>query len=163
MLLSDGEMRDALRSGDLGVVPLAEENIQPASIDLRLLDEVIDDDGPRRLKPEGEWLVPSDFLLASTVERITLGDAFAGRIEGKSSLGRRGLLVHCTAGFVDPGFGGRITLELANVGRKPVLLVPGMLICQLTVLRLGRAAEYPYGHPRLRSHYQGQTTTTEAR
>ena len=101
-------------------------------------------------------LHPGEFVLASTLEVISLGDQLAGRLEGKSSLGRLGLLTHSTAGFIDPGFSGHVTLELSNVANLPIMLWPGMKIGQLAFFRLSSSAENPYGSERYGSHYQGQ-------
>lgn len=106
---------------------------------------------------EGFWLRPEDFVLVSTVEKITLSDGYAARVEGKSSLGRLGLLTHITAGFVDPGFSGNITLELKNVNRSPIHLYPGMKIAQLCFIRLDSKAQVPYGSKSVGSHYHGQS------
>lgn len=100
--------------------------------------------------------------LASTKETITLGPGYAAQIGGKSSLGRLGLTVHQTAGFIDPGFHGQITLELVNLGSRPIVLTEGMRIAQLTIWTLDQPAERPYGHAALGSHYQGQHGPTAA-
>jgi dCTP deaminase len=108
-------------------------------------------------------LYPQDFVLAPTVERITINDAVVGRMEGKSSLGRIGLIIHSTAGFFDPGFDGQATLELSNLTRWPMVLYPGMAICQFSVAMLMTPARRAYGDPALRSKYQGQVGPTESR
>ena len=105
-------------------------------------------------------LHPGEFVLASTLEVITLGDQLAGRLEGKSSLGRLGLLTHSTAGFIDPGFSGHVTLELSNVANLPITLWPGMKIGQLCIFRLSSPAEHPYGSAVYGSRYQGQRGPT---
>jgi len=112
-------------------------------------------------KPFG--LGPGRFVLGTTQERVGLPGWLLARIEGKSSLGRLGLMVHVTAGFIDPGFEGRVTLELANLSPLPILLWPGMKICQLSVAQLDQPALRPYGHPELKSRYQGQQGVTESR
>jgi dCTP deaminase len=106
---------------------------------------------------------PGEFVLGSTVEWVELPDDIVARIEGKSSLGRLGLIVHATAGFVDPGFSGTLTLEITNLTRVPIILWPGKPIAQLSFMALDRAAERPYGHPELGSHYHGQLEATESR
>jgi len=106
---------------------------------------------------------PGEFVLGSTVEWVELPDDIVARIEGKSSLGRLGLIVHATAGFVDPGFSGTLTLEITNLTRVPIILWPGKPIAQLSFMALDQAAERPYGHPDLGSHYHGQLEATESR
>ena len=105
---------------------------------------------------------PGEFVLGSTVEWVELPDDIVARIEGKSSLGRLGLIVHATAGFVDPGFSGTLTLEITNLTRVPIVLWPGKPIAQLSFMALDRPAERPYGHPDLGSHYHGQPEATES-
>jgi dCTP deaminase len=107
-------------------------------------------------------LFPRDFCLATTEEYIRVPDDLVARVEGKSSLGRLGLTCHATAGFIDPGFEGRITLELYNMNPNPIVLRPGRAICQLSFMTLTEPAERPYGHPDLGSKYQGQKTTQES-
>jgi dCTP deaminase len=131
-------------------------------IDLRqpmddLTDEVTIDDG----KPF--FIHPGEFVLASTIEALTLPDDIVAQIEGKSSLGRIGLLIHATAGYVDPGWTGKLTLELSNVAKMPIALYYGMKICQLSFLRMSSPVERPYGTPGLKSKYQGQTAPTTSR
>ena len=108
-------------------------------------------------------LHPGEFVLGSTLEKITIPNTMVARIEGKSSLGRLGLLIHSTAGFVDPGFDGNLTLELANVSRLPITLYYGMRIGQISFQKMNSAAEKPYGSPELSSRYQGQIDPTESR
>lgn len=181
MLLSDRDLKAAIKSGVLGVNPLDPARIQPASIDVLLADTFrvfhshrhthID---PRRPQPElaekvrthpGDPFIlhPGEFALGSTVETVRLGPEHAADIAGKSSLGRLGLLVHATAGFVDPGFHGQITLELSNVATLPILLWPGDPIGQLRVYPLSSPCERPYGTPGLGSRYQGQSGPTPSR
>ena len=106
---------------------------------------------------------PTEFVLGRTAEVVELPDDVVARIEGKSSLGRLGLIVHATAGFVDPGFSGSLTLEITNFNSVPIVLRPGLPIAQLSFMTLDRPAERPYGHPDLGSHYHGQTEATESR
>ncbi len=181
MLLSDRDIRAQIESKRVGVEPFAESMIQPSSVDVRLDKffrvfenhkyEVID---PALEQPEltreiiaedGEAFIlhPGEFVLASTYEVITLPDDIAGRLEGKSSLGRLGLLTHSTAGFIDPGFSGHITLELSNVANLPVKLYPGMKIGQLCLIKLSSAAEHPYGSAQYLNRYQGQRGPTPSR
>ena len=176
MILSDGSIRRALADGRLIIDPLEDAQIQPASVDVRLGPdflvfrnhsvEVIDPfDRPEDLNdqihvPNGAAFVlhPGEFVLGTTVEAIGLPDDLVARVEGKSSLGRLGLLIHATAGFVDPGWPkGQITLELSNVATLPIKLWPGMRIGQLSFHTLDAAAERPYGHADLNSKYVGQT------
>ncbi|EIF01101.1 dCTP deaminase [Saccharomonospora glauca] len=181
MLLSDRELRKALESGRLGVDPFDPAMVQPSSIDVRLdrFFRVFDNSKYTHIDPklrqdeltslvekDGDdpfVLHPGEFVLASTFELFTLPDDLAGRLEGKSSLGRLGLLTHSTAGFIDPGFSGHITLELSNVANLPITLWPGMKIGQLCLFQLTSAAEHPYGSPEAGSRYQGQRGPTPSR
>lgn len=174
MMLSDRDIRAALTDGSLTLDPFDDRLIQPASIDICLGDRFrvfnahkhthIDPAQPQdnltslTQVPHGEPFVlhPGEFALGSTQQTVTIGAGLAARVEGRSSLGRLGLLVHSTAGFIDPGFSGQITLELASVAPLPILLWPGMRVGQLCLLRLSSPAERPYGTPGLGSHYQGQ-------
>jgi dCTP deaminase len=181
VLLSDRDIRAQINDKRVGVEPFDEAMIQPSSVDVRLDKffrvfenhkyEVID---PALEQPEltreiiaedGEAFIlhPGEFVLASTYEVITLPDDIAGRLEGKSSLGRLGLLTHSTAGFIDPGFSGHITLELSNVANLPVKLYPGMKIGQLCLIKLSSAAEHPYGSAQYLNRYQGQRGPTPSR
>ncbi|MDH2426942.1 dCTP deaminase [Sphaerisporangium sp. TRM90804] len=181
MLLSDGDVRAEIESGRVKIDPFAEEMIQPSSIDVRLdrffrvfenhryphIDPAIEQPELTRLvEPEGDEpfiLHPGEFVLASTYEVIGLPDDIAGRLEGKSSLGRLGLLTHSTAGFIDPGFEGHVTLELSNVATLPIKLWPGMKIGQLCMFRLSSPARQPYGSAAYGSRYQGQRGPTPSR
>jgi len=181
VLLSDGDLRKELASGRLGVDPLDETMIQPSSIDVRLdrFFRVFNNTkythiDPRQQQDDLTALVeaaddepfvlhPGEFVLGSTFEAVELPDDLAGRLEGKSSLGRLGLLTHSTAGFIDPGFQGHITLELSNVANLPITLWPGMKIGQLCLFRLTSAAENPYGSKQAGSRYQGQRGPTPSR
>ena len=181
MLLSDRDLKAALASGRMGLAPYDEEMVQPSSIDVRLdryfrvfanhrythIDpKVAQDDLTELLEPEGDEpfvLHPGEFVLGSTLEVITLGDDLAARLEGKSSLGRLGLLTHSTAGFIDPGFSGHVTLELSNVANLPIKLYPGMKIGQICVLALTSPAEHPYGSSIYGSRYQDQRGPTPSR
>jgi dCTP deaminase len=181
VLLSDRDIRAELDSGRVVLEPDDRALIQPSSVDVRLdryfrlFDNhkypVID---PAQEQPELTRLVeaaegdpfvlhPGEFVLASTYEVVTLPDDIAARLEGKSSLGRLGLLTHSTAGFIDPGFSGHVTLELSNVATLPILLWPGMKIGQLCFFRLTTAAEHPYGTAAQGSRYQGQRGPTASR
>ncbi|MCA1005057.1 dCTP deaminase [Rhodococcus sp. PAM 2766] len=181
MLLSDRDIRAEVSSGRLGIDPFVPEMVQPSSVDVRLdsLFRVFDNTKYTHIDPAlqqdeltslvepvaGEPFVlhPGEFVLGSTLEVCTLPDDLAGRLEGKSSLGRLGLLTHSTAGFIDPGFSGHITLELSNVANLPITLWPGMKIGQLCLLRLTSAAENPYGSSAVGSKYQGQRGPTPSR
>ena len=162
-MLSDGDLRKELASGRLGLDPLDEAMIQPSSVDVRLdrFFRVFNNTkythiDPRQQQDDLTTLVetdddvpfvlhPGEFVLGSTFESVNLPDDLAGRLEGKSSLGRLGLLTHSTAGFIDPGFTGHITLELSNVANLPITLWPGMKIGQLCLFRITSPAENPYG------------------
>lgn len=170
VLLPDHEIRAAIEAGHVGVDPYDPSLVQPASIDVRLGESLLlFRKGPGEtdkivIPPDdGFILKPGGFVLACTLEAFTLPPDIAGRIEGKSSVGRLGLLVHSTAGWIDPGFTGQVTLELSNVAPSPVRLWPGMRIGQLCLFRMSSAAERPYGSPGLGSRYQGQRGPTPAR
>ena len=181
MLLSDRDIRAEIAAGRVGCEPFTESMIQPSSVDVRLdkffrvfenhkysvIDPSLEQpDLTREVITEGDEpfiLHPGEFVLASTYEVITLPDDIAGRLEGKSSLGRLGLLTHSTAGFIDPGFSGHITLELSNVANLPVKLFPGMKIGQLCLIKLSSPAEHPYGSEKYGSRYQGQRGPTASR
>jgi dCTP deaminase len=181
VLLSDRDLRKELESGRFGLDPFDEAMLQPSSIDVRL-DRYFrvfnntkythidpsrqQDDLTTLVEAEGAdpvVLHPGEFVLGSTFEAVRLPDDLAGRLEGKSSLGRLGLLTHSTAGFIDPGFEGHITLELSNVANLPITLWPGMKIGQLCLFRLSSAAENPYGSTAAGSRYQGQRGPTPSR
>ncbi len=181
MLLSDRDIKAEISVGRVQVEPYDEAMIQPSSIDVRLdrwfrvfenhkyphIDPSIEqEDLTRLVEAEGDEpfiLHPGEFVLGSTYEVVTLPDDVAGRLEGKSSLGRLGLLTHSTAGFIDPGFSGHVTLELSNVATLPITLYPGMKIGQLCLFRLSSPAEYPYGSEKYGSRYQGQRGPTPSR
>lgn len=181
MLLSDRDLNAAIASGALGLDPFDPSLMQPSSIDVRLdrcfrvfhnyrythIDPATQQDELTSLveTEPGEPFVlhPGEFVLGSTVEVVTLSDTLAGRLEGKSSLGRLGLLTHSTAGFIDPGFSGHITLELSNVANLPIMLWPGMKIGQLCIFQLSSPAEHPYGSAVYASRYQGQRGPTPSR
>lgn len=181
MLLSDRDLRAAIESGRVKLDPYDPELVQPSSIDVRLdryfrvfenhkyphIDPAVEQPGLTRLvEPEGDEpfiLHPGEFVLASTYEIVTLPDDIASRLEGKSSLGRLGLLTHSTAGFIDPGFSGHVTLELSNVSTLPIKLYPGMRIGQLCMFQLSSPAENPYGSQSCGSRYQGQRGPTPSR
>jgi len=181
MLLSDRDIIAAVESGRLVVDPWDAELLQPSSVDVRLdryfrvfnntqythIDPGLQQDELTSLiEPKGDdpfVLHPGEFVLGSTLEVVTLPDDLAGRLEGKSSLGRLGLLTHSTAGFIDPGFTGHLTLELSNVANLPIMLWPGMKIGQLCLFRLSSAARNPYGSADAGSRYQGQRGPTPSR
>jgi dCTP deaminase len=181
-VLSDGTIRRLVAEGRIVVKPWDESLVQPASVDLRLGDSfrvfhnhkvaAIDlRDGPPGqlteevvVTPEEGFVIhPGEFCLGRTEEWVELPDDVVARIEGKSSLGRLGLIVHATAGFIDPGWKGTLTLELNNLTRVPIKLYPGLLIAQLSFMALDAPAQKPYGSPELGSHYQGQVAATESR
>ncbi|MDH6123664.1 dCTP deaminase [Kitasatospora sp. GP82] len=181
MLLSDKDIRTEIDKGRVAIDPFDPAMVQPSSIDVRLdrffrvfenhryphIDPSEEQpDLTRLVEPEEDdpfILHPGEFVLASTYEVITLPDDVASRLEGKSSLGRLGLLTHSTAGFIDPGFSGHVTLELSNVATLPIKLYPGMKIGQLCLFRLSSPSEHPYGSERYGSRYQGQRGPTPSR
>jgi dCTP deaminase len=181
MILSDRDIRAEIESGRIVIDPYSPESVQPSSVDLHLgsrfrvfrnnrypyidvrvdqpdLTELVEIDGD-----EPFILHPSEFVLGSTVERVALPDDLVARLDGRSSLGRLGLLIHSTAGYVDPGWDGTLTLELSNVANLPITLYHGMRIGQIGFERLTSPAEIPYGDPRLGSRYHGQSDPTASR
>ncbi|WP_018330531.1 dCTP deaminase [Actinomycetospora chiangmaiensis] len=181
MLLSDRDIRAEIAAGRVALEPFDETLLQPSSVDLRLdrhfrtfnnhaythIDPALQQDDLTRMvePPEDEAFVlhPGEFVLGSTYEVISLPDDVAGRLEGKSSLGRLGLLTHSTAGFIDPGFSGHVTLELSNVANLPIRLWPGMKVGQLCLFRLSSPSEHPYGSKIYGSRYQDQRGPTPSR
>ena len=181
VLLSDRDIRAELEAERVVLDPYEASMLQPSSIDVRLdkffrlfdnhkypfIDPAVDQPELTRLveadKDEAFVLHPGEFVLGSTYEAVTLPDDVAARLEGKSSLGRLGLLTHSTAGFIDPGFSGHVTLELSNVATLPIKLWPGMKIGQLCFFRLSSASEHPYGSDLYGSRYQGQRGPTASR
>ena len=181
MLLSDRDIRAELDASRVVLDPYDPSMIQPSSIDVRLdrffrlfdnhryphIDPSVEQPDLTRLveTPADEPFVlhPGEFVLGATYEQVTLPDDIAARLEGKSSLGRLGLLTHSTAGFIDPGFSGHVTLELSNVATLPIMLWPGMKIGQLCFFRLSTPAENPYGSAVYGSRYQGQRGPTASR
>ena len=180
-VLSDRTIKEELAASRLVIEPLDEANIQPASIDLQLdrvfrifrvtrrpfvdvrqpMDDLtelvtIEDDEPFIIQP-------GTFVLGSTLESVTLPDDIVARVDGRSSLGRLGLLVHATAGYVDPGWTGKLTLELSNQSQMPIALYYGMKISQISFLRMSTPVDRPYGSESLASKYQGQTGPTPSR
>jgi dCTP deaminase len=180
-VLSDGTILELIEGGRIRVDPWDASMVQPASVDLRLGDSfrvfhnhrasAIDLRQPpvnlteEVVVPADEPFVihPGEFCLGRTLEWVELPDDIVARIEGKSSLGRLGLIVHATAGFCDPGWKGTLTLELNNLTRVPIKLYPGLPVAQLSFMTLDRPARRPYGSPGLGSHYQGQRAATESR
>jgi dCTP deaminase len=180
-VLSDGTIRRLVEERRIVIEPWDPGMVQPASVDLRLgrsfrvfhnhklpaIDLAEPPQGVTELVEIAEdqsfVIHPGEFVLGTTEEWVELPDDIVARIEGKSSLGRLGLIVHATAGFVDPGFSGTLTLEITNLTRVPIVLWPGKPIAQLSFMALDQAAERPYGHPDLGSHYQSQAEATESR
>src|SRR5580698_5157809 len=181
MVLSDRTIREELEAGRIVIDPLGDDCIQPSSVDLhvdryfrlfrnhtqRVIDVREDQEDLTELVEvkDGDPLVlhPGEFLLGSTVERVRLPVDLVARLEGKSSLGRLGLLIHSTAGFVDAGWDGHLTLELSNVANLPITLYPGMKIGQISFFQMTTAAERPYGSSGLNSKYLGQRGPTPSR
>lgn len=174
MILSDRTLREKLAAGEIEIDPLGDNAIQPSSIDLRIdryfrvfrnhtlghidvkqnletLTELVE------IEPDGVFILhPGEFVLGSTLERVRVPTDLVARLEGKSSLGRLGLLIHSTAGFVDAGWNGQLTLELSNVANLPITLYPGMKIGQISFIQMTTPAEVPYGSDEVRSKYQDQ-------
>ena len=181
MVLSDRSIREALDAGRIAIDPLGEGCIQPSSVDLhvdqyfrlfrnhtsRVIDVREDQEDLTELVDIGTdtplILHPGEFLLGSTLEKVTLPDDLVARLEGKSSLGRLGLLIHSTAGFVDAGWDGHLTLELSNVANLPITIYAGMKIGQISFLQMTTPADSPYGSDGLKSKYQGQWGPTHSR
>ena len=181
MLLSDRDILTEVSEGGIHLDPWDPQMVQPSSVDVRLdkffrvfenhrypsIDPSVEQAELTRMievsDEEPIVLHPGEFVLGSTYEQVTLGSAVAARLEGKSSLGRLGLLTHSTAGFIDPGFSGHVTLELSNMATLPVKLWPGMKIGQLCFFRLSSPAEHPYGSAAYGSRYQGQRGPTPSR
>jgi dCTP deaminase len=180
-ILCDSTIVRLALDGQIKIEPFDSSLVQPASIDVRLGShfrifdthtiEVIDLKSKQRkitrevtIRDDEAFIIhPGEFCLGTTVERVELPRNIVARVEGKSSLGRLGLIVHATAGFIDPGFRGPITLELSNLMRVPIMLYPGMLVAQLSFMTLDQPAMFPYGSPELNSHYQDQEGATESR
>jgi dCTP deaminase len=180
-VLSDGTIRRLVDEGRIEIEPWDPSLVQPASVDLRLgtsfrvfhnhrISAIDLRDPPKNLTEHVEIaddatfvIHPGEFVLGVTLERVAIPDDVVARIEGKSSLGRLGLIVHATAGFVDPGFAGTLTLEITNLTRVPIKLYPNLPIAQLSFMALDQPAEVPYGSPELGSHYHGQVEATESR
>ncbi len=181
MIFSDRSIKEALEEGRIDIEPYEESHVQPSSVDLRVaatfrvfanhLYPYID---PRRrqekltslheVEPDNHFILhPGEFALGATMERVRLGDDVVARLEGKSSLGRLGLMIHSTAGFVDPGFNGHLTLELSNVAQLPIAIYPGMRIGQISFYQMSTPAENPYGSGITGSKYQDQTGPTPSR
>ena len=181
MLLSDHDISRLIESGRINIDPYYPERLQPASLDVTLdcrfvqfrnaALPCIDPQNPDPAlfvqteigKGKAFILQPNEFALAATIEHVSLPDDVAARLEGKSSLGRIGLMIHSTAGFVDPGWRGQLTLELSNFAWLPIRLTYGMKIGQLSFIRLSSPAARPYGSAGLGSRYQGQTGPTPSR
>ena len=181
MILSDKTIKEEIGRGNIGIEPFKPECIQPSSIDVHLSGSFLIFNRVQhaainvREKQEGLMkdvsvsedeafiLLPGEFVLGSTVEKVRMPNYIAGRIEGKSSLGRLGLLIHSTAGYIDPGWNGNLTLELSNVSPLPIKLFPGMKIGQISFIKMTSEVENPYGSDKLKSKYQGQTQPRESR
>ena len=181
MILSDRSIREELKAGRIVIEPYDDRDIQPSSVDLHLdrlfrvfrnhQRQVIDvkraqEDLTKLVEVDGDnafILHPGEFVLGSSSERVGVPDDLVARLEGKSSLGRLGLVIHSTAGFVDAGFSGHITLELSNVATLPITLYPGMKIGQISFLKMTTSAENPYGSAATGSKYKGQRGPTASR
>ena len=183
-ILSDKTIKEYLEEGKIVIDPLKDEQqIQPSSVDMRLGDEFkvfkeirkpyIDPKDEEDIAeymesstvPEVEAFIihPNEFALATTQEYVKVPDDLVARVEGRSSMGRLGVTMHVTAGYVDPGFEGRITLEISNIGAMPVALYPGQRVCQLVFETMTTPAELPYGHPKRNSKYMNQLKPESSR
>lgn len=183
-ILSDKTIKEYLEEGKIVIDPLKDkQQIQPSSVDMRLGDEFkvfkvirkpyIDPKDEEDIAeymesstvPEGEAFIihPNEFALATTQEYVKVPDDLVARVEGRSSMGRLGVTMHVTAGYVDPGFEGRITLEISNIGAMPVALYPGQRVCQLVFETMTTPAELPYGHPKRNSKYMNQLKPESSR
>lgn len=181
MVLSDRSIKEQLLAGRIRIEPFDPDDIQPSSVDLHLndrfqvfrnslypyIDPFMEQSGLMELvhaSPEEPFVLhPGEFVLGATVERVVLPDDIVARLEGKSSLGRLGLLIHSTAGYVDPGWDGTLTLELSNVANLPIVLTPGMAIGQISFMQMTTPVDRPYGTPGLGSRYQGQVEPTPSK
>src|SRR6185436_6280339 len=178
MILSDRDIRTAIEAGRITIDPFDERCIQPSSVDLHVDSQFrvfansrypfidVREEQPDltelvEVKPDEPFILhPGEFVLGSTLERVVLPDDLVARLEGKSSLGRLGLLIHSTAGFIDPGWDGHVTLELSNVANLPITIYAGMKIGQLSFVQLAEPTDHPYGSSGLGSKYQGQRGPT---
>lgn len=181
MVLSDRSIKEEMALGRIVIDPYDPADIQPSSVDLHLggsfqvfrnsrypyIDPSMEQSGLMEMvaaSPEEPFVLhPGEFALGATMERITLASDIVGRLEGKSSLGRLGLLIHSTAGYIDPGWNGTLTLELSNVANLPIVLTPGMAIGQISFMRMTTPVDRPYGSPGLGSKYQGQVDPTPSK
>ncbi len=183
-ILSDKDIKEMLSNGHISIEPLQDEKqIQPSSVDLRIGDEFkvfhvvrtpyIDPKDEEEVAnymetftvPEGEAFIihPNEFALATTQETVKLPADIVARVEGRSSMGRLGVTMHVTAGYIDPGFEGKITLEISNIGAMPVALYPGQRVCQVVFETMTSPSEMPYGHPERNSKYMNQTRPESSR
>jgi len=180
VILSDHSLREELAAGRIVVEPFDERCVQPSSIDVKLsnlfrvfrnhtagvidVKSAVDLTEPVEIADDGVFMLhPGEFVLGSTLERIGVADDMVARIDGKSSLGRLGLIIHSTAGFIDPGFDGHITLELTNIATLPITLYPAMKVGQVSFMRMTTPADRPYGAGATGSKYQGQRGPTPSR
>jgi dCTP deaminase len=180
MVLSDATIARYLAEGKVEIDPYDESLLQPSSVDVRVdrlfrvfrnnrapyIDVKVDQDLTELVEVEDDEafiLHPGEFVLGSTLERITLPDDLVARLEGKSSLGRLGLLIHSTAGFIDPGWDGHVTLELSNVANLPITIYPGMKIGQISFMQMTEPAATPYGSEAIGSKYKGQRGPTASK
>jgi len=179
MVLSDRDIRARLKK-DLRIIPFDDSCVQPSSVDLHLGEDFLVFDSHSQslidtkkivkglmkkiviAKDEPLILHPREFVLGTTAEWVKIPSDLVARLEGKSSLGRIGLVIHSTAGYVDPGFEGQLTLEISNLANLPIALYRGMKICQISFNQMTSPAQFPYGHKKIKSHYQGQKGTVGA-
>ncbi len=162
MILSDRDIKNALNNGQITIESLNRDDIQPCSVDLHMGDTFVVAGNNETIKADYITLEPGAFVLATTKEYIKLGDDILGRLEGKSSIARLGLIIHTTAGFIDPGFEGEITLEMVNLSNKEITIDAGSPIAQICFEQLSSPCDRPYGSEGLGSHYQGQRGATKS-
>lgn len=178
MVLSDRDIKERIKKKDIVIKPFDVECVQPSSVDLHLGNDFLVFDSHsqviidtrkgvnglmKRIEVKGDSpliIHPREFVLGTTIEWLKIPNDLVGRLEGKSSLGRIGLIVHSTAGYFDPGFEGQATLEISNLSNLPIALYKGMRICQMSYIQMTSPAEFPYGHKKLKSHYKGQRGAT---
>ncbi|MEK7155155.1 MAG: dCTP deaminase [Patescibacteria group bacterium] len=178
MVLSDRDIRERVRKKEIVIKPFDAGSVQPSSVDLHLGNDFLVFDSHnqsmidtrkdasglmKRIEIKGDQpliIHPREFVLGTTVEWVKIPADLVARLEGKSSLGRIGLVIHSTAGYIDPGFEGQLTLEISNLSNLPIALYKGMRICQMSYIQMTSPAEFPYGHKKLHSHYKGQKGAT---
>jgi len=179
MILSDRDILKKIKKGEIKIKPFVGSNLQPSTLDLKLsrkirvfdnwelgvidVRERADSSKVVKISVKGLIVHPGEFILGSTVEKVGLPNDIAAKLEGRSSLGRLGLIVHATAGYVDPGFSGWLTFEISNISRLPIKLYADMKIAQICFFQMTSPAINPYGSKKLNSKYQGQKGPTASK